>query len=198
MNTVNSLALQGFEIFRHEIERQHLKSKTFQPHDYLLHQGQEILELFWVDSGQFTIGYTANNGRNYSLGRNLVDKHLFGEVEYLTSSPCQFNIQASEIVTAKVLPIKVMTAILQLDSKVGIWMSQALSSRYQTGMTMTRIASFTHSSTTSPGTYNNAVSVRDPLLTSPMFTKKLNVLAARSGSTVEWLINYSTWILLKR
>ena len=137
MNTVNSLALQGFEIFRHEIERQHLKSKTFQPHDYLLHQGQEILELFWVDSGQFTIGYTANNGRNYSLGRNLVDKHLFGEVEYLTSSPCQFNLQASEIGTAKVLPIKVMTAILQLDSKVGIWMSQALSSRYQTGMTMT-------------------------------------------------------------
>ncbi|QFU23936.1 Crp/Fnr family transcriptional regulator [Shewanella eurypsychrophilus] len=137
MTNINKLAMQGFDIFCREIERQPLKSRTFQPLEYLLHQGQDILELYWVGSGEFTIGYTANNGRNYSLGLNLVDNHLFGEVEYLTSSPCQFNIQASELAEAKVLPIKVMTEILQLDPKVGIWMSQALSSRYQTGMTMT-------------------------------------------------------------
>ncbi len=137
MKTIDSLAEQGFDIFCRQVELYALKTKRFIPGEYLLHQGQAITELFWVDEGQFTIGYTANNGRNYSLGLNFVDQHLFGEVEYLTSSPCQFNIKACEAVEAKVLPIKLMTEILELDPKVGIWLSQALSNRYQTGMTMT-------------------------------------------------------------
>ncbi|RTR38014.1 Crp/Fnr family transcriptional regulator [Shewanella canadensis] len=137
MDSVNSLAQQGFKIFCREIELRALKAKVFYPCEYLLHQGQEILELFWVESGKFTIDYTANNGRIYNLGLNVVEHHLFGEVEYLTSSPCQFNVKASEIVQTKVLPAKLMTEILQVDPSVGIWMSQALSSRYQAGMTMT-------------------------------------------------------------
>ncbi|WP_076412747.1 Crp/Fnr family transcriptional regulator [Shewanella sp. UCD-KL12] len=137
MKTIDSLAEQGFEIFCRQIELHALKTKRFLPGEYLLHQGQAITELFWVEAGEFTIGYTANNGRSYSLGLNFVDQHLFGEVEYLTSSPCQFNVKASKTVEAQVLPIKLMTEILESDSKVGIWLSQALSSRYQTGMTMT-------------------------------------------------------------
>ncbi|WP_077754251.1 hypothetical protein [Shewanella psychrophila] len=101
----------------------------------------------------------------------------------LTTSPCQFNIQACELVEAKVLPIKVMTAILQLDAKVGIWMSQSLSSRYQTCMTMNHFLP--------PLIYNivcdcsNAVSVQNPLLASPRSTKKPNASAVRSESTAE-------------
>ncbi|MDX1301422.1 Crp/Fnr family transcriptional regulator [Photobacterium sp.] len=119
------------------MERHNLATKIFQPDQYLLRQGQQITELYWVDIGQFSIVYTAQNSRRYSLGLNFVDNHLFGEDEFLTSSPCQFDVQASEVIEAKIIPVFVMTEILQQDPKIAIWLSSSMSERYQDGMANT-------------------------------------------------------------
>ncbi|MCG9752229.1 Crp/Fnr family transcriptional regulator [Vibrio brasiliensis] len=118
-----------------------LATRTFQTDEYLLRQGQAINELYWVDIGQFSIVFTAKNARRYSFGLNFVDNHLFGEDEFLTSSPCQFDVQASEMIEARVIPIAVMLEVLQQDARIVIWLSRSMLQRYQDGManTMNRL-----------------------------------------------------------
>jgi hypothetical protein len=137
MNKITALVQQGFEQFCQVITEQPLKTKQFAAGDFLLCQGQEILELYWVEMGQFSIEYTANNSRRFSLGLNFVDNHLFGEDEFLTDSRCQFDVCASESIEARVIPVSLMTNILQQDARIAIWLSQSMSERYQTGMTLT-------------------------------------------------------------
>jgi len=137
MKLINQITKQGYQLFCQSMEKHNLATKTFQPDQYLLHQGQQITELYWVDIGQFSIVYTAQNARRYSLGLNFVDNHLFGEDEFLTSSPCQFDVQASEVIEAKIIPISIMMEILQQDPKIAIWLSSSMSQRYQDGMANT-------------------------------------------------------------
>ncbi|PSU49364.1 Crp/Fnr family transcriptional regulator [Photobacterium frigidiphilum] len=137
MKTLNQLATQGYELLCQLIEKHKLKTKQLQPGDYLLKQGQEITELYWVEMGQYTVGYTANNGRHFSLGLYFADNCLIGEIELLTDTPCQFDVCANEIITAKVVPIYLLTEMMQQTPELAIWLSQSLSMKYQGTMTTT-------------------------------------------------------------
>lgn len=137
MQSIDQITTRGYQLFCQSMENYNLATKTFQPDQYLLRQGQPITELYWVEIGQFSIVYTAQNARRYSLGLNFVDNHLFGEDEFLTSSPCQFDVQASEVIEAKVIPIAIMLEVLQQDPSIAIWLSGSMSQRYQDGMTNT-------------------------------------------------------------
>ena len=137
MKSIHQITKQGYQLFCQSMENYHLAKKTFLPDQYLLRQGQQITELYWVDIGQFSISYTAQNARRYNLGLNFVDNHLFGEDEFLTSSPCQFDVQANELIEVKIIPISIMMEVLQQDPKVAIWLSSSMSQRYQDGMANT-------------------------------------------------------------
>lgn len=141
MHSLNQLAHQGYQLFIQALTQQDLKIKQFQPGDYLLRQGQDIENLYWVDMGQYTVGYTAINNRSFSLGLFFANNRLFGEIELLTDSKSQFDVRANDKIAAKVVPISFIKQIMLSEPKVAIWLSQSLSDKYQDAMetTMNRI-----------------------------------------------------------
>ncbi|QYK15012.1 Crp/Fnr family transcriptional regulator [Shewanella rhizosphaerae] len=134
MTTISDLASQGYELFCQLLKKRELKTKRFQPGDYLLKQGQEITELYWVSLGQYSIKHTVKNGRTLSLGLFFADNRLFGEVELLTATKCQFDVCASEMIEAKVIPTSLILELIQKEPKLAIWLSQSLSEKYQDTM----------------------------------------------------------------
>ena len=158
MDTLSELAAQGYELFCRLIKKQDLNSKQFQPDDYLFNQGQEITELYWLETGQFSVGYTADNGRHFSLGLFSADNSLLGDVELLTDTRCQFDVQANEAIEAKVLPAALLTEFMQRDPKLAIWLSQSLSYKYQETMATT-ISRILH-----PLIYNIALDIEQRFL----------------------------------
>lgn len=136
MNKIKELSKHGHALFCQLLEKQELKSKHFQPGDYLLKQGQEICELYWVGMGEYSIDHTAKNGRGLSLGLFFADNRLFGEVEFLTDTKCQFDIRASDILEAKVVPVSLISEFMQQEPMLAIWLSQSLSEKYQDTMSV--------------------------------------------------------------
>lgn len=135
METLSELARQGYDLFCQALEKQNLKTKQFQPGDYLLKQGQAIDKLYWMEMGQYTVGYTATNGRSFSLGLFSADNRLFGEIELLTDTHSQFDVRTNDIIDVKVVPVAFINQVMQGDPKVAIWLSQSLSEKYQDAMT---------------------------------------------------------------
>lgn len=132
--SIHQLSNQGFELFLQTLQDHNLQTKVIEEGQYILKQGQTITELYWVELGEFGLEYSAPNGRTYSLGLNLVDKHLFGEDEFLTESLCQFSVCAYATVEVKVIPVALMTELLKQHPSVAVWLSCYLSRRYQNGM----------------------------------------------------------------
>ncbi|WDE08896.1 Crp/Fnr family transcriptional regulator [Thalassomonas viridans] len=158
MDTLSELAAQGYELFCRLINKQELNSKRFQPDDFLFNQGQEITELYWLESGQFSVGYTADNGRHFSLGLFNADNSLLGDVELLTDTRCQFDVRANEALEAKVLPAALLSEFMQGDPRLAVWLSQSLSYKYQETMATT-ISRILH-----PLIYNIALDIEQRFL----------------------------------
>ncbi len=114
------------------IKKHPLKYKTFNEGELLLQQGQNIHDVLWIELGQYSIDHTTQNGRQLSLGNYFAHDRLLGEIEFLTQSPCQFDIRAIEPITAKVIPTSLLCEWLQQEPKIALWLSHSLSHNYQT------------------------------------------------------------------
>jgi len=135
LTDLNKLAAKGHKLLCQSIAKQDLKVVEFQTGDYLLTQGQKITELYWVETGFYTVGHCASNGRHLSLGLYHADNCLIGEIELLTDTPCQFDVRANETITAKVVPLQWIIQLMQQAPELAIWMTQSLSQKYQGTMT---------------------------------------------------------------
>jgi len=87
--------------------------------------------------GEYTMHYSAENGKTFSLGQRFVSDTIIGEIEYLTQTPSQFSVIAHDAITVRIIPLTMMDAILMNHAQVGIWLSQRLSVSYQNGMAKT-------------------------------------------------------------
>lgn len=137
MNTIKTYADLGYEELCNEVRSVKCKTKLFSENDCILKQGQTIDNLYWVDCGTFSMDYTAENGKRYSLGNMFVDRFILGELEFLTETSCQFSVIATESIEVKVIPRVFFTNLLSKNANVGIWLSRKLSESYQKGMNST-------------------------------------------------------------
>lgn len=101
---------------------------------YLLRQGQNLEHLYWIEDGYCTVSYTAANGRRFSHGRFGMGDRLYGEIEFLTEKPIQFDIRCDGPVTVQIIPVTDLEALLVRQPHVGIWLSQCLADTYQVVM----------------------------------------------------------------
>ncbi len=137
METIQHIAEHGYQTLCRLIDSMSLKQKTFEPCEYILQQGEPITCLYWITLGEYTMHYSAENGKTFSLGQRFVSNCIIGELEYLTHTPSQFSVVANERMDVKVIPLMVMNQILSTHAEVGVWLSQLLSKSYQTGMART-------------------------------------------------------------
>ena len=132
MSNILTMAEEAHALLCQLIDKHPLKYKTFNEGELLLQQGQHIHDVLWIELGQYSIDHTTLNGRQLSLGNYFAHDRLLGEIEFLTQSPCQFDIKAIESITVKVLPTSLLCEWLQQEPKIALWLSHSLSHNYQT------------------------------------------------------------------
>lgn len=137
MESIQHIADSGHRLLCDILVDMPLKNKTFDQDEFILRQGEPIAALYWIRLGEYSMHYSAENGKTFSLGQRLVSNSILGELEYLTNTRCQFSVVANERIEVKVLPISVMNQILSHHAEIGVWLSQLLSKSYQSGMTKT-------------------------------------------------------------
>lgn len=129
--TIKSLADIGHKEVLEWVKTGPFLLRHMEPGDYLLRQGQNLEHLYWIDDGFCTVSYTAANGRRFSHGRFNIEDRLYGEIEFLTGKPIQFDIRCDGPVSVRVIPIAELEALLVQHPHVGIWLSQCLADTYQ-------------------------------------------------------------------
>ncbi len=122
METIQHIAEHGYQTLCSLIDSMSLKQKTFETGEYILQQGEPITCLYWITLGEYTMHYSAENGKTFSLGQRFVSNCIIGELEYLTHTPSQFSVVANERMDVKVIPLTVMNQILSTHAEVGVWL----------------------------------------------------------------------------
>ncbi|WP_445947299.1 Crp/Fnr family transcriptional regulator [Shewanella sp.] len=105
--------------------------------DILITQGQAIKELYWVESGVFSVSFNAENGRRFNFGRLKAHNRLLGEIEWLTGCKSQFEVCAEESMDTVIIPLNVIEALITEHACIGLWLSQNLSNMYSNSIDFT-------------------------------------------------------------
>ncbi|MGF1685640.1 Crp/Fnr family transcriptional regulator [Photobacterium japonica] len=102
--------------------------------DTLLEQGQPVTQLFVIPTGRVSMHTCASNGRRFQLGEVQCDQHVFGEMEFFTSQPCQWNVVADEPLDAKVICATRLQKCLTEQPHLALFFASALAWDYQESM----------------------------------------------------------------
>lgn len=97
----------------------------------ILTQGEQLDSLYIVPVGRVSMNIIAANGRCFQLGEALCDDHIFGEMEFFTDTPCQWNVVADEAMQVDVICLKTLSQMLQQQPKMMLFFASALAEDYQ-------------------------------------------------------------------
>ncbi|WP_133405896.1 Crp/Fnr family transcriptional regulator [Parashewanella tropica] len=117
-----------------KLSEQSFKSVCFQKGDYVLRRGQELKFFYWYQQqqqGECAIQYLAENGRSIKLPLGSNQNRFFGEIEALTSQPCQFDVITNSVLHLKIIPAKLLAELIKQDSQIAIWYANTMAHRYQ-------------------------------------------------------------------
>ncbi|USD37065.1 Crp/Fnr family transcriptional regulator [Ferrimonas sp. SCSIO 43195] len=131
---LSSAINEGHQQLMDAIHALPLKQWQLEEGQPLLHQGEHVNALYWVEKGEFTLHYAAANGKEFGLGIWQGNRRLFGEVELLTGLPCQFDVVPLAPVIVRQLPRAKLESLLIEHPKIGLWLSQQLAGYYQQQM----------------------------------------------------------------
>lgn len=129
--SIQQLAEQGLTQVTRWITLGAFQAKLLKKGEYLLRQGQSVDQLFWIEAGSCTVNYTAANGRRYSHGKFGAGERFYGEIEFFTGRPVQFDIRCEEETLVRVVPVQALEQLMAAEPLVGIWISQCLAETYQ-------------------------------------------------------------------
>ena len=82
--------------FRDLIYQCQINSRYFDAGEAILRQGEQLQYLYVVPVGRVSMNILAANGRRFQLGEANCDYHIYGEMEFFTQTPCQWNVIADE------------------------------------------------------------------------------------------------------
>lgn len=103
----------------------------FQEGEAILRQGEELEFLYIVPVGNVSMSIIAQNGRRFQLGRAHCDDHIFGEIEFFTRQPCQWNVMADEALNAEAVCLQKLKEQLLAHPLLLLHFASALAADYQ-------------------------------------------------------------------
>ncbi|MBV7300769.1 Crp/Fnr family transcriptional regulator [Enterovibrio paralichthyis] len=103
----------------------------FQEGEAILRQGEELEFLYIVPVGNVSMSIIAQNGRRFQLGRAHCDDHIFGEIEFFTRQPCQWNVTADEALNAEAVCLQKLKEQLLAHPLLLLHFASALAADYQ-------------------------------------------------------------------
>lgn len=124
----------GLNSIRSLIKNSNYREIQIDQDGYIVKQNEFLDCVYWADFAHYSIQHTSENGKVLSLGEYRSKNRFFGEFEFFSDRPCQFDVIASEDITLVVIPNEQLTKIITADSIIAFWMSCNMSSVYQTSM----------------------------------------------------------------
>ncbi|WP_439146177.1 Crp/Fnr family transcriptional regulator [Vibrio sp.] len=116
-------------IYQHQVS-----SRYFNKNDEILRQGEQLQHLYVVPAGKVSMSISAANGRRFQLGEVNCDYHIFGEMEFFTQTPCQWNVVADEHMQVDVICIQKLSEALHENPEMMFFFASALAEDYQDSM----------------------------------------------------------------
>ncbi|OEF02950.1 Crp/Fnr family transcriptional regulator [Vibrio crassostreae 9ZC13] len=120
--------------FRDLIYQHQVNSRYFNQNDEILRQGEQLQYLYVVPTGRVSMSISAANGRRFQLGEVNCDYHIFGEMEFFTQTPCQWNVVADEHMQVDVICIQRLAEALLENPGMMFFFASALAEDYQDSM----------------------------------------------------------------
>lgn len=120
--------------FRDLIFQCQIGSRYFDSGEAILRQGEQLQYLYVVPVGRVSMSIIAANGRRFQLGEANCDYHLYGEMEYFTQTPCQWNVVADEHMQVDIICIQKLTEALHQRPDMMFFFASALAEDYQDSM----------------------------------------------------------------
>ncbi|MFA0495398.1 Crp/Fnr family transcriptional regulator [Vibrio sp. 10N.222.54.B11] len=120
--------------FRDLIYQHQVNSRYFNQNDEILRQGEQLQYLYAVPAGRVSMSISAANGRRFQLGEVNCDYHIFGEMEFFTQTPCQWNVVADEHMQVDVICIQRLAEALLENPGMMFFFAFALAEDYQDSM----------------------------------------------------------------
>lgn len=111
-----------------------ITTRTFEAGDIILEQGQPVHQLYVIATGRVSMHTCALNGRRFQLGEVNCDKHVFGEMEFFTGEPCQWNVVADDNLEADVICATRLQKSLAEQPQLALFFASALAWDYQESM----------------------------------------------------------------
>ena len=120
--------------FRDLIYQCQIGSRYFDSGEEILRQGEQLQYLYVVPVGRVSMSIIAANGRRFQLGEANCDYHIYGEMEYFTQTPCQWNVVADEHMQVDIICIQKLTEALYQQPDMMFFFASALAEDYQDSM----------------------------------------------------------------
>ncbi|WP_045462936.1 Crp/Fnr family transcriptional regulator [Vibrio hyugaensis] len=120
--------------FRDLIYQCQIGSRYFDSGEEILRQGEQLQHLCVVPVGRVSMSIIAANGRRFQLGEANCDYHIYGEMEYFTQTPCQWNVVADEHMQVDIICIQKLTEALNSRPEMMFFFASALAEDYQDSM----------------------------------------------------------------
>ncbi|WP_114764968.1 Crp/Fnr family transcriptional regulator [Vibrio rhodolitus] len=175
----NDLLQQKSAAFRQFIYQCQIGSRYFSAGEAILTQGEPLNYIYVVPVGRVSMSILAANGRRFQLGEANCDDHIFGEMEFFTQTPCQWNVVADEHMQVDIICLKKLSESLQQQPEMLFFFASALADDYLDSLDI-YTSRLLH-----PITYNIAYDLLMQQKTSPALTgfDKVNQEAERFGTS---------------
>lgn len=122
--------------FRDLIYQCQVSTRYFDTGEEILRQGEQLHYMYVFPVGRVSMSIIAANGRRFQLGEANCDYHIYGEMEYFTQTPCQWNVVADEHMQVDVICLQKLTEALHRNPEMMVFFASALAEDYQDSMSI--------------------------------------------------------------
>lgn len=122
---------QQTDLFRQFLQDHCIHTRTYLSGECLLKQGQIVEHLYLVNHGRVSMNISVSNGKRFQLGEVQCEEHIFGEIEFFTSMPCQWNVVAEQELEAMVISAVSFEKSILLHPQLSLFFASALAEDYQ-------------------------------------------------------------------
>lgn len=152
--------------------------RRYLPGELIMRQGEQSEQLYLVEHGRVSLNSTVHSGRSFQLGEIACHSQIFGEMEFFSATPVQWNVVAETELDARVICAHKLAQRLLAEPELTLFFATALASDYLDTLEITT------SRLLHPIAYNIAYELWRERQRTPMLgSRKRAHEAARFGTT---------------
>lgn len=104
--------------------------RRYLPGELIMRQGEQSEQLYLVERGRVSLNSTVHSGRSFQLGEIACHSQIFGEMEFFSATPVQWNVVAETELDARVICAHKLAQRLLAEPELTLFFAAALASDY--------------------------------------------------------------------